>query len=155
MVIGGLWHGASWTFIAWGTFHGMLLCLYRPFEKKPVDRSARPPWVVTLLAAAVMFQLICFGWLLFRAENIGQVVGMLRQVFSSFRMTPFAGFSLGMMLFICLPFLIYEYWVDRKQDMLAIVRAHWMTRGLFYSYLVLMLLIFPAETAHEFIYFQF
>ncbi|MEK6985033.1 MAG: MBOAT family protein [Candidatus Thermoplasmatota archaeon] len=64
MILGGLWHGAAWTFVLWGLYHGFLLVLYRrvqPFW----DR--RNVW----LQRSATFLLVVFGWVLFRAASLG------------------------------------------------------------------------------------
>jgi alginate O-acetyltransferase complex protein AlgI len=152
MFLGGLWHGAGWTFIAWGTFHGGILCAYRPFEKKTPARPS--PWK-RALAMVLMFHLVCFGWLLFRARSIGQVWAMIVQTATHFQMTPFAAHCLISVLFFCLPLLVYEWWLERKDNLLALTAVRWPWRSAAYSYAVLMLWFLAAEEAHEFIYFQF
>ncbi|MEI7838054.1 MAG: MBOAT family O-acyltransferase, partial [Planctomycetota bacterium] len=64
MVLGGLWHGASWTFVAWGFYHGLLLCLFRPFERRrhAEGKSAARAWPVVFLQRVLMFHLVCLGW---------------------------------------------------------------------------------------------
>ena len=72
MVLGGLWHGAAWTFVAWGAFHGALLVGHRfLFHARgvPAPQTFAGRWV----ARIVMFHLVAFGWLLFRAESLAQV----------------------------------------------------------------------------------
>jgi alginate O-acetyltransferase complex protein AlgI len=75
MLLGGLWHGAGWTFVLWGGYHGMLLGLYRRFsgawDRLPafVQRSA-------------MFLLVVIGWVFFRAASFTDAVTMLRTMFS-------------------------------------------------------------------------
>ncbi|MEM8924520.1 MAG: MBOAT family protein [Actinomycetota bacterium] len=73
MVLGGLWHGAAWTFVAWGAMHAALLAgerimshLWRPigFPERAVRASQ---WFVT-------FHLVCASWVFFRADTIGQAV---------------------------------------------------------------------------------
>src|SRR5258708_8859950 len=71
MLLGGLWHGANWTFIAWGAFHGLLLCVYRFMWDSDGKRTIRDYGRLPGLARAfVFFQLVCFGWLLFRPQSI-------------------------------------------------------------------------------------
>jgi len=76
MLLGGLWHGAAWTFIAWGAYHGGLLATERKLQERGVkpDRLAFPSIVITCF-------LVCFGWALFRADSFGDartvVAGML------------------------------------------------------------------------------
>ncbi|MEA2442493.1 MAG: alginate O-acetyltransferase complex protein AlgI [Thermoleophilaceae bacterium] len=74
MVLGGLWHGAAWTFVLWGAFHGLGLCL----EHALGSRWERVPvwlrWVIT-------FHLICFGWILFRSQGLDVVGSFLSRLF--------------------------------------------------------------------------
>ena len=69
MVLGGIWHGASIMFIYWGLWHGALLILYRI---APLDRwlmAGFGHWLGRKLAIVLMFHLVCFGWILFRAST--------------------------------------------------------------------------------------
>ena len=75
MALGGLWHGAAWTFILWGTFHGLCLCLEHAWG----GRIRVPSW----LRWFVTFHLVVFGWILFRAQGIGNAWTFLTR-FASF-----------------------------------------------------------------------
>jgi alginate O-acetyltransferase complex protein AlgI len=69
MLLGGLWHGAAWTFVAWGAYHGAFLVLERALGKRPVyHRLPRP------LRIAATFVLVLFSWVLFRSESLGGAV---------------------------------------------------------------------------------
>jgi alginate O-acetyltransferase complex protein AlgI len=63
MVLGGLWHGAAWTFVLWGTFHGVGLVVEHALR----GRIKAPVWLRWL----VTFHLVVLGWVLFRAQGIG------------------------------------------------------------------------------------
>jgi len=160
MVLGGLWHGAGWTFAAWGLFHGLLLCAYRPFARNPIEgesgipRARRRP-MATMLAALVMFHWVCIGWLLFRAASIEQAWAMLRSMGIDLVPTPFAWTGLGMIAFFAGPLLLYEAWIERRGDMLRLLGAGWTWRAAVYCYLVLMMWFVPSPVRHVFIYFQF
>jgi D-alanyl-lipoteichoic acid acyltransferase DltB (MBOAT superfamily) len=65
MVLGGLWHGANWTFAAWGTWHGLMLVLHQA----NAERWARLP---VAWQRNVTFLLMTLGWVFFRAETFGQ-----------------------------------------------------------------------------------
>ncbi len=71
MLIGGLWHGASWTFVFWGFYHGFLLCLYRIF-RMPWDALPSAVQRVGMFAAAVV------GWVFFRATSFTEALHILR-----------------------------------------------------------------------------
>ena len=74
MLIGGLWHGANWTFVVWGAYHGLLLCVYRVGAKwwDPV------PAVLQQLA---MFLLAVIGWVFFRSPTFGMALHLLHAMF--------------------------------------------------------------------------
>jgi D-alanyl-lipoteichoic acid acyltransferase DltB (MBOAT superfamily) len=75
MLIGGLWHGASWTFVIWGALHGGVLCVERVWRAvRPLAWPAVPP-VVGLL---VTFHIVCLGWIVFRAPSFADALAFLR-----------------------------------------------------------------------------
>lgn len=71
MLLGGLWHGASWTFVAWGALHGAVLTFERLWKA-----SGRPS-LNALLGVIVTFHIVCLGWILFRAETFGHALNFL------------------------------------------------------------------------------
>jgi D-alanyl-lipoteichoic acid acyltransferase DltB (MBOAT superfamily) len=126
MVLGGLWHGANWTFLLWGCFHGALLCIYRLFswgESIPTTLAGRA-WRVVL-----MFHFVCFGWLLFRAKDLSQVVAFTHLLLTDFQMTPVAMSMLALTAFYTLPLFLFEIWVDSRKDMAMLIREPWTTRA--------------------------
>ncbi len=82
MLLGGLWHGARWTFVAWGAYHGLLLAAHKLYS----DRAARAPrltalrtsWVFRPFAVAGTFLLVTVGWVFFRAETFEKAALVLR-----------------------------------------------------------------------------
>ncbi|MGC4091775.1 MAG: MBOAT family protein [Polyangiaceae bacterium] len=81
MVLGGLWHGASWTFVAWGTLHGAALALTRALSK-PFAALTRnvPARLVHVFGVLFTFHLVCLGWVLFRATTFGQARALLTRL---------------------------------------------------------------------------
>jgi alginate O-acetyltransferase complex protein AlgI len=154
MLLGGLWHGANWTFLAWGLFHGLLLCGYRLFGDSSKGQKQVLPFF-SVIQMILMFHFVCFSWLLFRAESIAQAWSMMTLIATDWRVTEFTQFGLGTIAFYVCPLLLYELWLEKKQDLLALIRHRWETRAAVYSYCALMLLFFPAPIPNEFIYFQF
>jgi|SRR5581483_2879401 len=77
MLLGGLWHGAAWTFVVWGGYHGALLVVHRaiPWPAWTGRRALRPVRVV------LTFGLVCVGWVFFRAPSLGGAGTMLAQMF--------------------------------------------------------------------------
>lgn len=81
MAVVGLWHGAQWTFVLWGVWHGVLLVANQTFLKGFFDGS-RESRLRGFIAGTVTFTLITAGWLLFRAESLAQVSDFLRAIFT-------------------------------------------------------------------------
>lgn len=69
MVLGGLWHGANWTFIIWGLWHGAIMALERALGSK----SRQTVWPAYLAWPLTMI-FVLIGWVIFRAENVGQAL---------------------------------------------------------------------------------
>ena len=72
MLLGGLWHGAAWTFIAWGAYQGFWLILERLSGRRSLYA-----FLPELLQNAVTFVLVVFGWVLFRAETMGDALAFM------------------------------------------------------------------------------
>lgn len=158
MLLGGLWHGAGWTFLAWGAFHACVLLVERAVGWR---LSALTPKAVCtspgirILRVVLTFHCICLGWLLFRAESFIQVRQMLVAMFADIRMTAFSQYLLGNMVFFVLPLLLVEIWHELGPGTIQRLASHWFVRGCVYSYLAMMLLLFHPETTEAFIYFRF
>jgi D-alanyl-lipoteichoic acid acyltransferase DltB (MBOAT superfamily) len=75
MVLGGLWHGAAWTFVLWGALHGTGLVVEHLFAGK-VRMPRWLGWVIT-------FHVVVFGWILFRAQSLADVGTILKQLFTA------------------------------------------------------------------------
>jgi alginate O-acetyltransferase complex protein AlgI len=74
MLIGGLWHGASWTFVTWGAYHGLLLVAYKRFGS---SWDALP----IVLRRGAMFLAVVVGWVFFRSHSFGMAGTLLRRMF--------------------------------------------------------------------------
>ena len=75
-LISGLWHGASWTFVAWGAFHGIFLILDRLFLLKILNKSGQ------ILSIAFTFLVTVVGWVIFRSESMGFAIDFIDKMFS-------------------------------------------------------------------------
>ena len=80
MLLGGLWHGASWNFVIWGGYHGALLSLERVFGIGRLD-TKRWAWLYPF-RAIVTFGLVLVGWVFFRAADLPQSLAILKQMFT-------------------------------------------------------------------------
>jgi alginate O-acetyltransferase complex protein AlgI len=77
MLLGGLWHGAAWTFVAWGAIHGTGLCIERAIGRRPT--STVGIWLGRILT----FQIVCFAWVFFRADSFPRAWQVLQRLFDA------------------------------------------------------------------------
>ena len=161
MLLGGLWHGAQWTFILWGAYHGALLVLYRlarpVFSSEPdFPRGARAGAIWRALRVAFFFHLVCVGWLIFRADSVDQIGAMLRALFLAF---PTDGaivrhYLLQMAFFLPLLFVV-EASQRRTGDAAAPLRWPAAARWALYLVMFYSIMLCGEFGDRQFIYFQF
>ena len=174
--VSGLWHGANWTFVCWGLYHGTLVVLYRWFggtvargsENTPAaDTNLVPPYlrplvppIKNLSSVLVTFGLAVVGWVIFRAENISQAWDFVSRMF----MTAFDDFHprLGSIsTIIAILFLIVVEYLQREKVHVLQFSDNWLFRPTavrWTIYLVLFAAVFYYSfnnVSQEFIYFQF
>jgi alginate O-acetyltransferase complex protein AlgI len=83
MVLGGLWHGAAWTFVLWGLLHGGGLAIERVLEERRTSAGLeRADTTASLIGRRIAtFHLVCLGWVFFRAESVGAAFTLLGRLF--------------------------------------------------------------------------
>jgi D-alanyl-lipoteichoic acid acyltransferase DltB (MBOAT superfamily) len=79
MLLGGLWHGASWTFVFWGFLHGFGLAVTRAWERMQ-PKGAKPGLAGRVVGTFVTFHYVCLAWVFFRAPTFKQAVLVLKQI---------------------------------------------------------------------------
>jgi D-alanyl-lipoteichoic acid acyltransferase DltB (MBOAT superfamily) len=152
MLLGGLWHGASWTYVAWGFYHGAILCLFRVFGVKDPKRGDGWRWLVRVV---LMFHLTCIGWLLFRADSFTTVLNKGRLILTDVGLTRAAITAAALIHYYNLITFALETWLDGENKLHRFLSSHWLLQGSVFSYQLAMIFIFGAEQSVEFIYFQF
>ncbi len=145
MFVSGLWHGAGWTFLAWGTYYGVLIVIYQILGFHGKTKSA---WS-TGLAWLVMFSLIVFGWAMFRSPSfawLGQV--LFHSPFISGRDDlVVALIALSMTFFYSLPLLI-KWALDR------FAKDSWLLAA-YFAVTTVAIIFYISSSSPDFIYFQF
>jgi alginate O-acetyltransferase complex protein AlgI len=157
-LVSGFWHGANWTFLAWGALHAIffLPLLLSRSNRANLDTVAAGRLLPTLreaIAMLVTFLSVVLSWILFRAESISQALDYIRRIFVSLFSRPEL-ISSNVLFFIAF-FLVVE-WLGREQ-LYAIEkpRSSWrVVRWGFYYMLVWTIILYGGK-GQEFIYFQF
>lgn len=79
MTVCGLWHGAAWHFVLWGTFHGIVLVLFRIFSTKST-KTIKSNSFRNMVQVFCMFHITCFGWMIFRTPNMKVFFTMIHKL---------------------------------------------------------------------------
>lgn len=159
-LLSGFWHGANWTFIAWGALNAIyflpLLLTKRNRENLEVVAKGKLfPTVQELLAMATTFLMTMFAWILFRAEDIGHAIRYIKGIFSASVLSLPAYLPTELLLLI-VAFLAVE-WLGREQPYaLAKFALSWpkpVKWALYYGIVIVLFMYTGKE--QQFIYFQF
>ncbi|WP_157215846.1 MBOAT family O-acyltransferase [Flavisphingomonas formosensis] len=156
MLLGGLWHGAAWTFVMWGFLHGAVQVIYRMLNiddrLKRVDDGSAKGVIANLAAWAVFMPIVCVTWAYFRAETMAQANMMLARIARFDGMTSGAWSTLA---FYVVPLFLIECGLRFAPLRIRYERSPFLLRytaviGLLYSVMVL-----TSSQGQAFIYFDF
>jgi alginate O-acetyltransferase complex protein AlgI len=159
MVLGGLWHGAGWTFVMWGVYQGVLLIAYRAAAGIQTINRLLPgtaPPIARVMSWALMFHLTCYGWLIFRARSAGHIVDLTSRLATNFApgSVDIPGLLVPLLLYTTPLIVVHacEAWFD---DVLAVPLLPTGVRYSIYAATFYLTMLFGNFGGAEFIYFQF
>jgi len=157
MLLGGLWHGASWTFVAWGGLHGLFLILERAVKKVvPPDSFWRGPWMTVPLGLAT-FVAVAAAWVFFRARSFDrafEILGSLLGLGGPATLAALPPVSAGL-VWAAVLIILMTHGVMRNRDLeTAAAKTPWWGRSLVIAGMILAMILFSGED-RAFIYFQF
>lgn len=161
MTLSGMWHGAAWTFIIWGAYHGFLVILHNIYVRYFShfrDRLKDKKWY-NAVSIFTFFNLTSIGWVFFRAKTFSQAIIIIKKMFDigSFRVTSFQVKYL--MVFAGLYLLhVAEYFIRKNEKKLAEKIQKQIPvpiRALGYAAVVVTLIVIGQTEQSTFIYFQF
>lgn len=164
MALCGLWHGAQWTFVVWGLWHGLLLLANGSFLRSVFvndENAASAGSTHRLLAWALTFSLVQAGWLLFRARTLSQALDMLQSVltFRGGLHPALVRENIVLFVFAVLLALLAAQWCRlylTARPTLAARLSAWdgIARPVVYALMIVAIVVFDQESK-TFIYFQF
>jgi D-alanyl-lipoteichoic acid acyltransferase DltB (MBOAT superfamily) len=162
MVLAGLWHGAAWTFVAWGAYQGLLLVVFRLaalLRRRRGRRGTLAAWAFAwrdVPGALGMLALTCYGWLLFRSASLSQAADLTGRLFPPGDLSWSVVTSVGLPVAVYAgPMLAVDLVEAARGDLDAIPRAPLAVRYSVYAALIYAIVLFSDFRGSEFLYFQF
>ncbi len=151
MLLGGLWHGASWNFVLWGGMHGLALLLHREFTRMYTVKNR----VFNVLSTVFTFYFVCVAWILFRSHTLTDS-WVLMKAFLTFSSEGRRQLSNVAVLPYVLAGLLVIHWIEyRTQISRKAQHAPLVIFAFAYGLLVALILPFIPLEYRPFVYFQF
>lgn len=157
-MLSGLWHGANWTFVIWGLYNGILVCMNKVWEHPLSYNKSR---LLNIANVIITFSLVLVGWIIFRADSVGIAFDYIAAIFNNsiFDTPNFDELGISKirlfisMLFI--PILLMVEWAQRgRRYEMDIAISQRFVRWAVYLVAIFVLFIFSGKQ-EMFIYFQF
>jgi alginate O-acetyltransferase complex protein AlgI len=147
MLLGGLWHGAAWSYMVWGGFHGLLLAIERFFSDKFTIKEGA---IIRFFKGLLVVGLVTLGWLLFKLPEFNYVLKYLSTIFTN---TGLGRIDITFyILLYTIPIIIYHslYLMKKKEGYQRIKKFEYII----YGFMIFMILT-NSGSPGAFIYFQF
>jgi alginate O-acetyltransferase complex protein AlgI len=155
MLLGGLWHGASWNFVIWGGLHGLYLSLHKIWTNAGMHKRSENllgGWIYRIVATMATFHLVLLSWIFFRAQTLAGASDIITRIACWS-----GGISLSCFIPLCLLFLLLI--IELLQRKIAfiplIVRCPRTSRFAIYFMLLFLWFALGVVRTQQFIYFQF
>ena len=154
MLIGGLWHGSSWRFVAWGGLHGIYLLAERGLGHLFRNREIFQHHLMKLALAVATYFMVCFTWVFFRAEDFAAALTLIGAMFSGATGNLVTAHQAATVL-VLNTILFSTHWAMRNSSLEAVAnRLDWRLKAALLAGMILALVLAPGDD-RAFIYFQF
>lgn len=157
MLLGGLWHGANWTFVIWGAIHGIgqsverLLRTHFGSRHEPtVAPSGLRIWAKRIL----IFHLVCLAWIFFRAQSLHEAMHFLGGLAVPEWRPEFLT-AYKFLAFFSVPLFLMDLALEKRDEEYLFEKMQPASQWAYAAALVLIVALFSANEANAFIYFQF
>jgi alginate O-acetyltransferase complex protein AlgI len=160
MFLGGLWHGANWTFVAWGILHGIYIVVTRVVQEA-LKKMFIVPRILAMpskiFKAGLTFFLVLLAWVFFRAGTINEAFYILKNIFT---LTPglFIGESRNLIAncFLVIMFVVFMEYKSRGDSEGDVLKCkNKILQWAVYYMIIFGIILFGVNEGGQFIYFQF
>lgn len=155
-VVSGLWHGASWTFIAWGAAHGILYIIehvFSKFLKKGINNSLFAS-LISIVKICFVFSIVTLIWVLFRATDFTHAMQIFKAAFN-FASDKEAIVVKPLVWIILVAFIVLDFFLRKSRFDIWCRSQSVVLRWSLYSLMIFAIFVFSSVADYPFIYFQF
>ena len=159
MLLGGLWHGAAWTFVMWGGLHGLYLAIHKmaagPQQAIEGPASSALGWIRYAAGVVLTFNLVCLTWIYFRAPDFSTATAFLAGIFGGGVASDWTSALIYLAFYgtLVVALDVACWWKDRELPVSSRLPA--LARGAIYAVALSILAFLGENEAAAFIYFQF
>src|SRR5881628_395953 len=157
MVLAGLWHGAAWTYVAFGAIQGVALLVEHTVfpPKDKLGEATSPESLFSVWAQRIVtFNIFCLTLLFFRSTSLGSALQMLRGLFDSTWRAEYAAAFATLCVF-ALPLLAVDLLMETSEQEYPLAKAPYKVRTAMVAAALIVLVLFTGNDSNAFIYFQF
>jgi D-alanyl-lipoteichoic acid acyltransferase DltB (MBOAT superfamily) len=157
MLLGGLWHGAAWTFVIWGGLHGVFLLIERGVKTLPWPAFVYQPLPARLFLSVLTFSGFCVSLVFFRADSLFLALDFLANMFGLSTKGTYLipDTAMSQLAIVCMLLLLVSHWLLRDHDIRNWLNAlPWPVRSFMLAGMLLAIILTPGDN-RAFIYFQF
>lgn len=155
MLIGGLWHGAAWTFVIWGGLHGFYLAVERALRERLSHRATMTALAKFIYGVVTLF-FVVISWVWFRSPDVATAISVFARMSGTDAIHNVAAFGSSQKLSIAaFAFVVAIHWLMRDRNLIADAqRVPRPLLGIALGVLLALIILSPGDN-HAFIYFQF
>jgi D-alanyl-lipoteichoic acid acyltransferase DltB (MBOAT superfamily) len=156
MLLGGLWHGANWTYVIWGGIHGMGQSIERAVRVATTGTKAgqEPSLVRVWLKRVFIFHLVCVAWIFFRAQSLHDAVSLIGAL-RVLAWRPELIVAYKFLALFTIPLFLVDVLLETRGEEFLFEKTTAPMQWAYASALLLAVGLFSASEANAFIYFQF
>ena len=159
MLIGGLWHGASWKFVFWGALHGLGLVINKQWDKYFSNHKISKYRFTKILSWLITFHFVAFLWVFFRADNFNTALIVIQKAFTDLDFNYILPFIIVRTLFVIIliiGFTTHFLSSNFKSKIISIfIKTPIWAKAIIVLFIIQMVLQIRSENVQPFIYFQF
>ena len=156
MLLGGLWHGANWTFVFWGALHGGGLAAERMLinDSNPDQKDKGSSFLHCWGKRIVVFHLVCLAWIFFRSQSVQEAFHFLSGI-TVLSWRPEFWIAIKFLALFTFPLFLMDLTLEQRKEEYMLESATYSLRAAFATALLVLVTLFSGNQINAFIYFQF